>query len=319
MTTTIQTATKAAPEKGIIAYVPFGAKDEIKLSIEIIKRFVAIKTKSGATCDDAQAMKCLMLCQAQRLNPFAGDVFLAGFDGKNGPTFSLITAQVAFLKRAEVSPDYEGMESGVILQAEDGAITEREGDFCTGTEKVVGGWARVYRKGRKPTYRRLSIAAMKPPYETQFWNELKAPGQIVKCSESDALRSTFPTLLGGMYHEGEAERMQTIDITSAPASLVSVKKQVEDAPDGQDAQQETPAATSSTNAEISVQQELEDIVTAAGFTFEQFKVWAEASGNLPDADRRTGFNAMPTDLAKRLVKSKTGLLKGLAEAKASAK
>ncbi len=51
MTTAIQPAVKTAQEKGIIAYIPFGAKDEIKLSIEIIKRFVAIKTKSvsGAT------------------------------------------------------------------------------------------------------------------------------------------------------------------------------------------------------------------------------------------------------------------------------
>jgi hypothetical protein len=53
------------------------------------------------------------------------------------------------------------------------------------TETCVGGWAKVYRKGRKFTYRRLSIEAMKPNYETPFWNKQKAPGQIVKCFDEE--------------------------------------------------------------------------------------------------------------------------------------
>ena len=104
----------------------------------------------------------MMLCQAQRLNPFAGDAFLVGYDGRNGPQFSLITAHVALLKRAESSADFEGMESGVILLDEDNKTTEREGDFFVIGEKVVGGWARVHRKGRHPTYRRLAIQQRKP-------------------------------------------------------------------------------------------------------------------------------------------------------------
>ncbi len=312
MTTQVQTTVKTPQEKGIIAYIPFGAKDEIKLSIEIIKRFVAIKTKSGATCDDAQATKFMMLCLAQRLNPFAGDAFLAGYDGKNGPTFSLITAHVAFLKRAEVSPDYEGMESGIILQAEDGAITERQGDFFTPPEKVVGGWARVFRKGRKDTYRRLSIASMRPPYETSFWNEQKAPGQIVKCAEADALRSTFPTLLGGLYNEGEAERMPTIDISSSPASLVAVK-QVGDQNEGKsEMETETPRPANGGQPANPDQKELEALVLANGFTLTHLQTWGEESGNIPQAGSLPSFDALPSDVCKRLLKAKTGLKGGAA-------
>src|SRR5207245_6039434 len=86
---------------------------------------------------------------------FAGDAFLVGYENSDGvATFSLITAHVAFLKRAESSPEFEGMESGIIIQREDGTVFEREGDFHSPDEKVVGAWAKVYRRGKKPFYRR---------------------------------------------------------------------------------------------------------------------------------------------------------------------
>lgn len=191
-------------------FVPFGAADKIKLTVALIQSTVCIPTKSGKVCTARDAVRFMMLCQAQRLNPYAGDCYLCGYDGKNGPVFSLITAHQAFLKRAETCKDYEGMESGVIICGENNVCTEREGDFVTESENCVGGWARVFRAGRKPTYRRLSIAAMMPPYETPFWSKLKAPSQIVKCAEADALRATFPTLLGGLYSGQELDMGATV-------------------------------------------------------------------------------------------------------------
>ena len=192
-------------EKSEVTFTPFGAADAIKLTVALVQRFVAVKTKSGKTCTNEDAVKFIALCQAQRLNPFAGDAFLVGYDGRDGfAKFSLITSHVAFIKRAETCQDYEGMESGIIVLGEDGKVFEREGDFKLPDENCVGGWARVHRKGRKPMYRRLSIEAMRPPYETPFWNDMKAPGQICKCAEADALRATFPTLIGGLYTEGES-------------------------------------------------------------------------------------------------------------------
>ena len=118
--------------------------------------------------------------------------------------------------------------------------------------------------------------------------------------------------------------MQTIDITSAPASLVSVKKQVEDAPDGQDAQQavatpeqEADQAKKAKDIRATDQKELETIVTEGGFNFEQFKTWAVESGN-HTGTMLEDYQDVPPDVARRLVKSKTGLLKGLAGMKAGA-
>ncbi len=126
MSTAITTKPK---EERDMTFVPFGAADSIKLSVEIVKNLIAVPTKSGQTCTDRDAMKFMMLCRAQRLNPFAGDAFLIGYDSRDGgePSFSLITAHVAFLKRAETHPEFDGMKSGIIVVDEENRLTEIEG------------------------------------------------------------------------------------------------------------------------------------------------------------------------------------------------
>jgi phage recombination protein Bet len=195
MSTEIQTTQAEKP----MEFIPFGAADKIRLTVKIIQNIVAVPTKSGKTCSERDAMKFMMLCQAQRLNPFAGDAFLIGYDGQSGATFSLITAHQAMLKRAEANKDFDGMISGILLVNENREVIEREGDFHLSEESelVVGGWAKVYHKQRQhPTYRRVRMARFNKGFAQ--WKE-DAAGMIVKCAEADALRSTFPTLLGGLY------------------------------------------------------------------------------------------------------------------------
>lgn len=199
----------------LTTFMPIGYMDEINLSARIVQKYICRPTRSGAVCTDDDAVRFVMLCKAQRLNPFAGDAYLVGYDSeKSGPQFSLITSHSALLKRAESMKDeFEGMESGIIFRADkDGKIDERQGDFSCPPEIVLGGWAKVYRKGRKETYRRLSISSMAPKYPSQFWQGDKAFSQIVKCAEADALRSAFPALCAGLY--SEAEQHRAIDITS---------------------------------------------------------------------------------------------------------
>ena len=73
--------------KQLVEFVPFGTKDKIQLSIEIVKRIVAVKTKSGKSCSDEDAFRFMLMCQARRLNPFEGDAYLLGYDSQNGPSF----------------------------------------------------------------------------------------------------------------------------------------------------------------------------------------------------------------------------------------
>lgn len=200
-------------ETRAMEYVPFGAADKIKLTVAIIRDLVAVPSKSGKLPTEGDCIKFMMMCQAKRLNPFEGDAFLLGYDGHNGAKFSLVTAHQTYLKRAETSVDYDGMLSGVIIE-EDGEIREVEGDFHTKEQKILGGWAKVYHKKRQyPTYRRIRLERFSKGYGQ--WQE-DAAGMICKCAEADALRSTFPTMLGGLYMKQEVQEVQTAVVEEAP-------------------------------------------------------------------------------------------------------
>lgn len=186
-------------------FIPHGGKDPIKLTIGIIKRLIAAPTKNNHKCSDEDAMKFLMMCSARRLNPFEGDAFLIGYDSKDGPKFNLITAHQAFLKRAELNQEYDGMESGVIV-GRDGKTIDLEGDFTMKHDELLGGWAKVYFKSRsRPMHKRLNLGR----FNTGMSQWAKDPaGMICKCAEADALRSSFPTMLGSLYIREELEREQ---------------------------------------------------------------------------------------------------------------
>lgn len=193
-------------------YIPFGGKDKLKLSASIVRSYLCRPTRSGAMPSDQDVMKFMMLCKHRGLNPFEGDAFLVGYDAKNGPEFSLITAHQAFLKRAEVHPEYDGMESGVIVKDGNGAIVDRDGDFYLEDDLVIGGWATVFFKNRShPMRKRIHVKNRRKG--TQIWDNDTA-GMICKCAEADALRASFPTLLGGMYAEGEIGPAEDAEIAS---------------------------------------------------------------------------------------------------------
>ena len=193
---------KADPAERTVEYVPFLGDEPIKLSIAMVLKYLCKPTRSGKLCTPEQALRFVMLCMARKLNPWEGDAFLVGFDGKDGPEFNLITAHQAFLKRAEANPMFDGMESGVVVVRGE-EVLELPGDLVHGSDTLIGGWAKVYRKDRAhPTYRRLKLATFNTGRSR--WEKDPA-GMIVKCSEADALRSTFPNTLAGLYAEGEMD------------------------------------------------------------------------------------------------------------------
>lgn len=230
-------------KKQIVEFVPFGAKDKIQLTLELVKRLVAVKTKQGKTCSDEDAFKFMLMCQARKLNPFEGDAFLIGYDGQHGPSFSLITAHQAFLKRAELHPEFDGMESGTIVLRE-GNIHDLVGDWHMPNDRVLGGWATVFFKNRAhPMKKRVRLDRFNKGYG--IWKDDPA-GMIVKCAEADALRSSFPTMLGGMFINEElpatgAEIVRpvfndapttnggttTVEVAPAPAAAPAPERKVE--------------------------------------------------------------------------------------------
>jgi phage recombination protein Bet len=200
-------------DKMVVEYVPLGAlaQDKIKLSVRIVIDYLAEKTKSGKVCSERDAVRFIGMCTAKRLNPWENDSYLVGFDTQDGPKWSLITSHQAFLKRAECNPEYDGMQSGIVVER-NGQAVDIEGDLKLAGDKLLGGWAKVFFKNRKyPMYKRIALATRRK--STKIWME-DEPGMIVKCSEADALRSSFPTFLGGLYlAEERHDQDSVIEIT----------------------------------------------------------------------------------------------------------
>lgn len=190
-------------ERGDVEFIPFGAQDKVKLNVRIVQTLIAEPTKSGKFCSDKDALKFIAMCHAKKLNPFEGDAFLIGYDTQDGPKYSLITAHQTYLKRAEMHPEFDGMKSGLIVRdKETKALSDIEGDFYLPDEQeILGAWATVFFKTRKiPMHKRVRLARFQKNFGV--WKDDPA-GMIVKVCESDSLRSSFPTLLGGLYLKDE--------------------------------------------------------------------------------------------------------------------
>jgi len=205
-------------DKTEVQFTPFGASDKIKLSVTMIREFIAVPTKSGALPSPRDCLKFLMLCKGKRANPFEGDCYMIGYDSQNGPSFSIVCGIELFLKRAEWDKDYDGSESGVIVDSTNG-IEERAGAVVYDNEKLIGGWAKVFRKNRnRPVYKTVKFST----YNTgrSRW-EKDAGGMIAKVALSQALRETYPTVLGGLYTQEEMQR-----VTEAGEGVLTIKEPI---------------------------------------------------------------------------------------------
>lgn len=216
-----QEVAKVSVEDRAITFVPMGEKDPIELTIKMIRNLIAKPTKNGVHATDGDIMGFMMLCKAQELNPWTNDCYLIGFDGTDGAEFALIPAKQALDKRAEAHPEYLGIKAGVVIKTDD-AIIKRKGClyFEKDGEKLVGGWAKVYRKDKKPFYVDRPIEAYRK--QNKFWKD-DPGGMITKVAKAGALREAFPTQTAGLYLREEHEagmRNITPAIKTAGAELL---------------------------------------------------------------------------------------------------
>ena len=140
----------------------------------------------------------MALCQAQKLNPLIKDAYLVKYG--SAPA-SMITGKEVFTKRANANPNFEGMEHGVVFMRKSaGGVTvdKREGAavYKAAGETLLGGWARVFVKGKKPVYAELAL----DEYSTGKSNWAKMPAVMInKCAQVAALRLAFPDAFQGLY------------------------------------------------------------------------------------------------------------------------
>lgn len=200
--------TTKTSESKELTYTPLGESEPIRLTIGMVRNQIAVPTKSGAVPTDGDILRFMMLCKASECNPWAGDAYLVGYDSRNGPVFQQLISISAMFKRAEASPHFDGIESGVIVER-DNAVDYRQGDLVFEGEKLLGGWARLHRKDcNVPFYDALDLKVFSTGRSR--WMDDPA-GMVVKCAEASVLRKAFPTQLGAAYTRQEMEAVKQRD------------------------------------------------------------------------------------------------------------
>lgn len=199
------TETKEKETKKEIAVVYEVDGAQIKLTPSIVQNYIVGSDNGKITMPEFKFFT--ELCKARKLNPFLKEAYCIKFG--NQPA-QIVVGKDAVLKRAILNPAYNGMESGIYVQViETGEIIERKGTFyIKAEEKVVGGWAKVYRKNWEyPTYCSVSfdeVAQHKKDGSLNANWQGKSATMVEKVAKVRALRETFIEDLGGMY---EAEEM----------------------------------------------------------------------------------------------------------------
>lgn len=152
----------------------------------------------------------LKTCQSLQLNPFANECFLIKYDAREKAAF--VIALDSYLKAAENNPNYDGCEAGVILKDSGGKLELREGALVLDEDmpRLVGGWAKVYRKDRgRPTYVAVNknecIRYTSKGTPTLFWSEPRQPWMLRKVALKRALVEAFPSLFAGTLATAEIE------------------------------------------------------------------------------------------------------------------
>ena len=187
--------------------------EQIKLTPKIVQDYI-VGTDAQITMPEFKMFTSL--CKARKLNPFLKEAYCIKY-GKQPA--QIVVGKDAVLKRAILNPNFDGIESGVIVQSiETGEVIERKGSFyIKAEEKLVGGWARVYRKNwTHPTYCSVSfdeVAQTKSDGSLNSNWSGKGATMVEKVAKVRALRETFVEELGGMY---EAEEIG-VDLPSETA------------------------------------------------------------------------------------------------------
>ena len=175
--------------------------DKIALTIKNIKEMCMPEGSS-----ETEAKQFFAFCQSYKLNPFISELSWRSTGNNKG------TVQIhynAILKIANRNPNYDGFEHGVIVETEDGQELQIEGNRAPKGTKLLGGWAKVYRKDRRvPVTKMVSFEDYRPKYAN--WTKtlwFKLPGtMITKVASAQAHREAFPEDLSGMYSGEELDQ-----------------------------------------------------------------------------------------------------------------
>jgi phage recombination protein Bet len=170
--------------------------------LALMKRTVA----RGA--GDSEFLLFLELVGRYKLDPFAGQVYLAKMPGRDGepPTFKTIIARDGLLVIANRYEAFGGMEGDVIYASDIIARTPEGFEHTYAAveaekrmkQDIIGAWCRVFREGRRPTFFLAKFSSYRRGVKS--WTQYP-DAMILKVAESMALRKAFS--ITGLIPEDE--------------------------------------------------------------------------------------------------------------------
>lgn len=193
--------------------------ETVKLSGNTVKQYLV---RGNGDVSDQELVMFMNLCKFQKLNPFLNEAYLIKFGGQPA---QIIVSKEAFMKRAENHPKYEGFEAGIIVDR-NGELVEVEGAVKLPDDKLIGGWAKIYRSDRKkPVTTRISLDEFSKGQAT--WKQMPL-NMIRKSAIVNAQREAFPETLGALYTEDDAlTQSAPKDITEQVNSEIKAKANTE--------------------------------------------------------------------------------------------
>lgn len=255
-----------------------------------------IKARLCPNIEDKELALVLGLCKAQRLNPFNKDVYIIKYG--NSPA-SIVTSKEVFTKRANANPDFEGFDAGIVYINGRGEVCTREGSavYKAANEQLVGGWCRVYVKGRRPFYDEVTLEE----YSTGKSGWAKMPATMIrKVALVHCLREAFPDDFQGLYAAEEmgnaGEKAQAMEAQEAEPvqQAQEAPKQVQQEPvaQGDALQAEFYEIASDSQLEL-IDRMVSQLARFRGVSVEEVRGWLYASNTMRGMGVTEGADMTP--------------------------
>lgn len=227
---------RAAAAKNKAQEVVYEANGKrLTLNPGMVKKYLVSGDADRVT--DREIVVFMQMCANAGLDPWQREAYCIKYGDRPA---TMVIGKEAFQKRADADPNFDGQEAGIVVVDEDGSLQHREGSLVLPGEKLMGGWAKVWRKDRThPSVAECSLeeymGRKKDGSVNSQWSG-KSATMIRKVALVQALREAFPARLGGLYTSEERGFAEPVE-----AAFTEVPEELP--PDGQTPQQPSrPAA-----------------------------------------------------------------------------